>query len=239
VNEGGRGMHRHDLWVFGYGSLMWRPGFIYEEVRRATLVGYRRCFCLFSTHHRGTAERPGLVLGLDRGGACHGLAFRVASERRKSTLDYLTAREQVSGAYRDMLVPVTLDDAPRREVFALSYIVERRHPSYAGRLHLAEQACLIRGARGISGPNLDYLINTLAHLDSLGIREPEISRLLSVIGVHFARGRLDDRGSHGAAALLKVCRQIPVDVPRLKLSERRRFIHRRQISAWAARSRST
>ncbi len=232
-------MHRHDLWVFGYGSLMWRPGFAYEEVRRATLVGYRRCFCLFSTHHRGTAERPGLVLGLDRGGACDGLAFRIAAERRTLTLDYLTAREQISGAYRDTLVPVSLDGEPGREVSALAYIVERRHPSYAGRLHLAEQAHLIRGARGISGPNLDYLINTLAHLDSLGIREPELSRLLSVIGAHFARGRSEDRGSHGAAALLKICRQIPVEVPRLKLSERRRFVHRRQISAWAARSRST
>lgn len=239
MNEAGRGMHHHDLWVFGYGSLMWRPGFVYEEVRRATLVGHRRCFCLFSTHHRGTAERPGLVLGLDRGGACDGLAFRVSAEQRKSTLDYLTAREQISGAYRDTMVPLTLEDEPRREVSALAYIVERRHPSYAGRLHLAEQACLIRGARGVSGPNLDYLINTLAHLDSLGIREPELRRLLGVIGAHFARGRSEDRGSHGAAALLKACRQIPVDVPRLKLSERRRFIHRRQISAWAARSRST
>ena len=86
-----------DLWVFGYGSLMWRPGFAYEEVHRATLVGYRRCFCLYSTHHRGSPDRPGLVLGLDRGGACHGLVFRVAAERRLATLDYLTAREQISG----------------------------------------------------------------------------------------------------------------------------------------------
>lgn len=229
----------HDLWVFGYGSLMWRPGFHYEEVRRATLVGYRRCFCLYSTHHRGNAERPGLVLGLDRGGTCHGLAFRVAAERRLETLDYLTAREQISGAYRDNAVPVTLEGEPRQEVFALSYIVERRHPSYAGRLSLAAQARIIRGACGISGPNLDYLINTLAHLDSLGIDEPELRRLLAVIGAHFARGRFDEQGSTGAAALLKLCRRLPVDVPRLKLGERRRFIHRRQISAWAARSRST
>ncbi|MCL4765206.1 MAG: gamma-glutamylcyclotransferase [Hyphomicrobiaceae bacterium] len=218
---------------------MWRPGFDYEEMRRATLVGYRRCFCVFSTHHRGSAERPGLVLGLDRGGTCHGLAFRIAAARRAQTLEYLSAREQINGVYRDTLVPVALDGEPRREVLALAYIVERRHPSYAGRLGLARQTRLIRGACGISGPNLDYLINTLAHLDGLGIREPELSRVLSRIGAHFARGRSGDRGSHGAAALLNACRHVPVDAPRLTVGERRRFIYRRQISAWAARSRST
>lgn len=238
MTEARRGTDGHDLWVFGYGSLMWRPGFVYEEVRRATLVGYRRCFCVFSTHHRGNAERPGLVLGLDRGGTCHGLVFRVAAERRLATLDYLTAREQVSGVYRDTLVPVSLDGERGREVLALAYIVERRHPGYAGRLELEKQACLIRGACGISGPNLDYLINTLAHLESLGIREPELQRVLTLIGCHFRLGR-SERGSPGAAALLKICRYQPVDAPRLKLGERRRFIHRRQISAWAARSRST
>lgn len=238
MTDAGRGRHGHDLWVFGYGSLMWRPDFVYEEVHRATLVGYRRCFCVFSTHHRGNEQRPGLVLGLDRGGACHGMVFRVAAERRTTTLDYLTAREQVSGVYRDTLVPVALDGEPGREVLALSYIVERRHPGYAGRLDIRQQAQLIRGACGISGPNLDYLINTLAHLESLGIREPDLQRVLNLIGCHFARGR-SDRGSPGAAALLKLCRRQPVEAPRLKLGERRRFIHRRQISAWAARSRST
>ncbi len=233
-----RGNDGHDLWVFGYGSLMWRPGFAYEEVRRATLVGYRRCFCVFSTHHRGNEKRPGLVLGLDRGGACHGLAFRVSAERRTSTLDYLTAREQISGVYRDTLVPVTLDGEGGREVLALAYIVERHHPSYAGRLDLRRQAELIRGACGISGPNLDYLINTLAHLESLGIREPELQRVLNLIGCHFGRFR-SERGAPGSAALLKICRHLPIEAPRLKPGERRRFIHRRQISAWAARSRST
>ena len=98
-----RGNDGHDLWVFGYGSLMWRPGFAYEEVRRATLVGYRRCFCVFSTHHRGNEKRPGLVLGLDRVAPATGWRFRVSAERRTSTLDYLTAREQISGVYRDTL----------------------------------------------------------------------------------------------------------------------------------------
>src|SRR5690606_16489729 len=96
----------HDLWVFGYGSLMWRPGFVYEEVRRATLVGYRRCFCIYSTHHRGSSARPVLVLGLDRGGACHGMAFRVEAEQRREVLAYLGGREQINGVYRDTLAPV-------------------------------------------------------------------------------------------------------------------------------------
>jgi glutathione-specific gamma-glutamylcyclotransferase len=224
------------LWVFGYGSLMWRPGFGYEEVRRATLMGFRRCFCIYSMHHRGTPDRPGLVLGLDRGGVCHGLAFRVMPEQRVATLDYLRAREQVSGVYRETLVPVMLDGEQGREVLALSFIVERAHPSYAGQLSLDEQARLIRGARGISGANLDYLINTLAHLDSLGIREPELTRVLARIGSHFARTAVNGRTSPGSAALLKACRHLPVNAPRLKTGERRRFVYRRQISAWAARS---
>jgi cation transport protein ChaC len=224
------------LWVFGYGSLMWRPGFAYEEVRRATLIGFRRCFCIYSSHHRGSPDRPGLVLGLDRGGVCHGLAFRVALEHKLATLDYLRAREQVSGVYRETHVPVMLDGHQGREVLALTFIVERAHPSYAGQLPLAAQAHLIRGARGLSGANLDYLINTLAHLHSLGIREPELTRLLTRIGSHFARAPVNGQTTAASTALLKACRHLPVDAPRLKASERRRFVYRRQISAWAARS---
>src|SRR5438552_12225970 len=98
----------HDLWVFGYGSLMWRPGFAYEEAQHARLVGYRRCFCIYSVHHRGTPERPGMVLGLDRGGACEGIAYRVAAANVAATTRYLREREQINGVYRDVLVPVRL-----------------------------------------------------------------------------------------------------------------------------------
>ncbi len=221
-----------DLWVFGYGSLMWRPGFEHVEMRRATLVGYRRCFCIYSTHHRGTAARPGLVLGLDRGGACHGIAYRVPAAAAARTLRYLQAREQVNGVYRETHVPVLLEGAKGREVFALTYIVERAHPSYAGRLSLDEQACLIRGARGISGPNLDYLISTLTHLAGMGLREAELERLLAKIGPHFASGVRDGCPNARSAALLKACRGIGVQAPRLKPGDRRRFIYRRQISMW-------
>ena len=91
------GEREHDLWVFGYGSLMWRPGFAYEEAQHARLTGYRRCFCIYSVHHRGTTERPGMVLGLDRGGACEGIAYRVSAANAAQTTRYLRAREQVNG----------------------------------------------------------------------------------------------------------------------------------------------
>jgi cation transport protein ChaC len=229
--------HADDLWIFGYGSLMWRPGFAFEEVRRATLIGFRRCFCVFSTHHRGTPQRPGLVLGLDRGGVCHGLAYRVASVARDRTLEYLRAREQVNGVYREAPVQLQMHGAPSAPVTGLAYIVERAHPSYAGRLAVSEQARLIRGAHGISGANLDYLINTLAHLGSLSIREAELSRVLTVIGAHFARGQSGEHGSVRAAALLPYWRNVSVRAPRMKPLDRRRFVYRRQISAWTARSR--
>src|SRR5262245_65692848 len=134
---------------------MWRPDFPFVEKARARLVGYRRCFCVYSTHHRGSAERPGLVLGLDRGGVCEGMVYRVAAADVAAVRAYLRAREQVNGVYRETLVSVRLHGKPSREVRAIAYIVERAHPSYAGRLPLQTQCCLIRGARGLSGPNLD------------------------------------------------------------------------------------
>ena len=178
----------HDLWIFAYGSLMWRPGFASEEVVHARLTGWRRSFCIYSRFHRGSSRRPGLVLGLDRGGVCEGLAFRVAARNARETLRYLRDREQVASVYREALVPVTLMSGERAEVMALTYLVERAHPSYAGQLPLAEQAHFIRGAVGRSGNNIDYLANTLAHLNQLGIRERELERLQTLVGTHVARG---------------------------------------------------
>ena len=217
----------HDLWVFGYGSLMWRPGFAYREARHARLTGYRRCFCIYSVYHRGTARRPGLVLGLDRGGACEGIAYRVAGPDVAQTVGYLRAREQVNGVYRETHVPVALIEGPRREVQALTYIVERAHPSYAGQLPLALQARLIRAGSGLSGNNLDYLISTLRHLDELGIRERELERLLAVIGPHTARCGTAGHASPYAAGLLRAARAEPPAVRRkLRTAELRRFLHR-------------
>lgn len=226
----------HDLWIFGYGSLMWRPGFAFEERRHARLAGYRRCFCIYSTHHRGTGARPGIVLGLDRGGACEGIAYRVAPNQATATLAYLRAREQVNGVYREASLPVTLATMPRHEVRAITYVAERAHPSYAGALDLDTQAQLIRGARGRSGANLDYLINTVAHLAGLDIREPALERLLVRIGPIFRRvAPCPQTGARACCrALLAVSRADDVDVPRMRPGERCRFMHRKQMAAWAS-----
>jgi glutathione-specific gamma-glutamylcyclotransferase len=217
-----------DLWVFGYGSLMWRPGFAYDEVVPATLTGYRRCFCIYSVHHRGSALRPGLVLGLDRGGLCHGLSFKVPASRAAPTLAYLRAREQVNGVYRETVV--SLDVTPDAKISAIAYIAERDHPSYAGRLSLAEQAHLIRSARGLSGSNLDYLVSTLDHLSELGLRERELERVMVTAGSLFKTTDLAVRRAR-IDALVKESHRVPVTAPCLKRGDRRRFMHRQLVKA--------
>lgn len=170
-----------DLWVFGYGSLMWRPGFDYEERRGARLLGYHRALCVLSHVHRGTPERPGLVLGLDRGGSCRGVAFRVSSARAQATRDYLTAREQVTPVYRDRMLDVTLDDG--RRVRALTYLVARSHPQYAGRLGEDELLRLVRQGMGVSGANPDYVRATSEHLVAMGVVDPTLARLTAALGL--------------------------------------------------------
>jgi cation transport protein ChaC len=228
----------HDLWVFGYGSLMWRPGFAFEESRRARVIGYRRCFCIYSVHHRGTPKRPGMVLGLDRGGACAGIAYRVSAANAAETIAYLRSREQVNGVYREAHLPVEITEGENREVTALAYIVERAHPSYAGRLPLAVQARLIRGAQGISGLNLDYLISTLRHLAELGIRERDLERILALIGPHAARVPVTLRGSAAAVGILRAASRQPMAVRRMRPEQRRRFLYRLQLDTNGGRLRS-
>jgi glutathione-specific gamma-glutamylcyclotransferase len=166
-----------DLWVFGYGSLMWRPGFDFIERIEAQLTGAHRALCVYSFVHRGTPERPGLVLGLDRGGACQGIAFRVAAADRAKTVAYLRAREQVTAVYRESVRRVSLRREPRQQVPALCYMVDRSHPQYAGRLPLTEQLHHIRQGHGQSGPNRDYVIATVAAMEALGLRESELHLL--------------------------------------------------------------
>ncbi|RAI38445.1 gamma-glutamylcyclotransferase [Rhodoplanes roseus] len=165
-----------DLWVFGYGSLMWRPGFPFVERLPARLVGLHRALCVFSFVHRGTPEKPGLVLGLDRGGTCRGIAFRVDKAERAGTLAYLRAREQVTHVYLETLRPVVLLDpgAPagqERRVRALVYVVDRSHPQYSGRLDIEQQLHLVRQGHGQSGPNRDYVIATVRELEQQGCRD--------------------------------------------------------------------
>jgi glutathione-specific gamma-glutamylcyclotransferase len=168
-----------DLWVFGYGSLMWRPGFPFVERRSAHLHGYHRSLCVLSHVHRGTPERPGLVLGLDRGGRCHGVAFRVAAEEADATVQYLREREQVTAVYRERRLPARLDGG--EQVQALAYIVDRTHSQYAGRLPDEDLLRLVRQGRGASGANPDYVRSTHEHLLQMGVVDPVLARLTKAL----------------------------------------------------------
>jgi cation transport protein ChaC len=170
-----------DLWVFGYGSLMWRPGFDYAERELAWLRGYHRALCIYSHVHRGTPERPGLVLGLDRGGSCRGVAFRVEAVKAEATLAYLRAREQVTSVYVERRVRLRLDDG--REVEALTYVVDRRHDQYAGKLPLETILTYVRSGIGQSGDNPAYVLNTHRHLTELSLRDPVLAHLVSALAL--------------------------------------------------------
>jgi glutathione-specific gamma-glutamylcyclotransferase len=173
-----------ELWVFGYGSLMWRPGFDFLERVPARLKGLHRAFCVFSYVHRGTPERPGLVLGLDRGGMCRGIAYRVAAAARAETIAYLRAREQVTSVYLETMRRIELEDPARRQVNALCYIVDRGHVQYAGRLSLAERLHYVRQGHGRSGPNRDYVLEAVRALETLGYRETDLHLLAARLGEH-------------------------------------------------------
>ena len=155
---------------------MWRPGFAYLERVPARLIGLHRALCVFSFVHRGTPERPGLVLGLDRGGMCRGIAYRVAAAARAETIDYLRGREQVTTVYVETMRQIELEDEARRRVRALCYIVDRSHVQYAGRLTLAESLHHVRQGHGKSGPNRDYV-----HRDGAGAGGARLSRRATCI----------------------------------------------------------
>ena len=171
-----------DLWVFAYGSLMWRPDFAFVERVEARLVGAHRALCVYSFVHRGTPERPGLVLGLDRGGTCRGIAYRVPGAQRGKTVDYLREREQVTSVYREAMRPIWLRREPERRVPALCYMVDRGHVQYAGRLSLEQQLHHVRQGHGQSGANRDYVIATVGALEKLGYRETELHLLAARLG---------------------------------------------------------
>ncbi len=169
-------MADNEHWVFGYGSLIWRPGFPFAERARARLNGRHRAFCIYSVHHRGTYERPGLVLGLAAGGAVVGAAYRVAEADWAETYAYLVEREQPTETYVERHVHVTLDDG--RRVEALGFLSDRTHPQWAGELSLEVQAELIAGATGLSGRNIDYLRDLVVHLRADRACDPFMERLL-------------------------------------------------------------
>ncbi|CAK0740039.1 Gamma-glutamylcyclotransferase [uncultured Gammaproteobacteria bacterium] len=167
-----------ELWVFAYGSLMWHPGFAFLECCQGRLIGYHRAFCVYSYHYRGTPEQPGLVLGLDVGGECEGIAFRIAADEVATTLEHLWRREMISNVYRPLPLMVRL--APDgREITACAFVVDRDHIQYCSGLNLEQAAAVIRCGHGHGGANLDYLNNTVEHLDQLGITDPSLHDLLA------------------------------------------------------------
>jgi glutathione-specific gamma-glutamylcyclotransferase len=163
-------------WVFGYGSLMWNPGFATPETVEARLQGWHRAFCIYSEHYRGTPKRPGLILGLLPGGACRGLAHRLPSKQYDAVRRYLKTREiDNDGVYEEEVRPVHLADG--RVVPALVYLADRAHRQFAGKLPMAKASRLVRQGHGATGSNLDYVLNTVAHLDELGLRDRALKEL--------------------------------------------------------------
>ena len=166
-------------WVFGYGSLMWRPGFAFLDRQAATLHGRRRAFCIYSVHHRGTYERPGLVLGLAPGGTVRGMAYQVADADWADVYAYLREREQPTETYVEAKAHVELTDG--QGVEALTFLSDTAHPQWAGAIGLERQAELIAGATGLSGRNVDYLRDLVEHLRDEGIRDRAMERLLKMV----------------------------------------------------------
>lgn len=170
-----------DLWVFAYGSLMWKPGFDYLESQRARLDGYRRGFCMWSIHHRGSVEDPGLVLALDpeAGASCEGIAFRVGPDGRDAVLEYLRARELISSAYLERFETVALEGGGAVE--AVAYVVDQSHAQYTGALSLEDQADVIARSAGGMGRNDEYLFATLQQLREMGCPDPEMEQIAQLV----------------------------------------------------------
>ena len=163
--------------MFGYGSLMWRPGFAFVERQTAVLHGRRRAFCIYSVHHRGTPERPGLVLGLAPGGSVRGAAYRVAEADWPEVYAYLKEREQPTETYVERQIQVRLADG--HTVPTLAFLSDTDHPQWAGALSMEQQARLIAGSSGLSGRNIDYLRDLVADLRKDGITDRGMERLLA------------------------------------------------------------
>ena len=168
-----------DFFVFAYGSLMWRPGFAFAEILPATLYGYHRAFCITSTHYRGTEEKPGLVLGLDRGWQCLGRLYRIGPADAAEVAEYLHQRELITGCYVPKHVSLRLQDGAKVE--GLTYVADHAHYQYAGKLDEKKIAGVIRHAAGISGSNRDYLRNTVQHLEEMGIADTSLHRILKLV----------------------------------------------------------
>jgi len=169
---------RGDLWVFAYGSLMWDSGFRHTAAEPGLLRGYHRTFCIYSSRYRGTVAKPGLVLGLDPGGACKGITYRIAAADKAISLETLWQREMRRGVYLPRMLPVS---TPYGRRSALAFVANRAHTGYAGRIAIEEAARIIAACCGERGPNVDYLVYTLRHLDALGVHDRHLHRLLALV----------------------------------------------------------
>lgn len=179
VTEGYPEWPDEDLWVFGYGSLMWRPDFEFDESAPARIYGFRRDLCLWSVVHRGTADKPGLVFGLAGGGSCCGRAFRVHPEKREAVLDYLWQREMVRYAYIPTLVRIHVNGSVRQ---GLAFVVDPRHPQYVSNLGDRKIASILQQGRGQSGHNRDYFLDCVKKFEEMGVcvsRYDKIRKLMA------------------------------------------------------------
>lgn len=165
----------NEFWVFAYGSLMWNPGFDFLDARPAVLYGYHRRLCLWSVRYRGTEAKPGLVLGLDRGGSCRGYAYHISQQQTHSVVDYLCERELITGAYDARLCPVVLEEG--RKVSALTFVSKQDHPHFVPKLALNETVSVVRDAKGARGCNRSYVLNTVTHMNQMNIRDTELHRI--------------------------------------------------------------
>jgi len=164
-----------DFWVFAYGSLMWNPGFEYIDARPALLYGYHRRLCLWSVRYRGTEKKPGLVLGLDRGGSCQGFAYHIEDCNTPTVVNYLCDREMITGAYDARVCSVSLDDG--RKVKALTFVSKPDHPHFAPRLALEDTVSVVQDAQGARGCNREYVLNTVSKLNQINIRNTDLHRI--------------------------------------------------------------
>ncbi len=170
----------NSFWIFGYGSLIWRPGFEFCSSSPARLYGAHRALCIYSHHYRGTPEKPGLVFGLVPGGSCNGMVFEVDLANKDEVMNYLRAREQVTSVYFEVERTVRLDSGEK--VRAACFVVNRKHPQYTGNLTAEEQLALVRDAVGDAGANRDYVLNTVAHLEQMNIVDRHLHRLAQALG---------------------------------------------------------
>jgi cation transport protein ChaC len=182
----------NDVWLFAYGSLVCNPMLRYAERQLATLYGYHRGFYLLSRINRGTPAQPGLVLGLDRGGSCRGMAYRVAAEHAEHELRMVWRREMLLGSYEPRWLSVRVHG---KRTHALAFVVRRSASGYVGRL--GEDAIIARIARasGFYGSGADYLLATADGLARHGIRDPKLERLRHLLlGALRQLGGVDEPG---------------------------------------------